>query len=587
MERPFALRLTTSSFVLALTAVVACSSSSQRSGFADDAPPKTGGGDGTVGGGSSGGQPGTPGGGFGDPTPASPDDDTRDPVDCAEAETLKSYVGCDYWPTVTPNPVWSIFDYAVVVANTGKNEASVHVTGPKGTDRTVTVPAGQLKKIYLPWVESLKGQDFDECTATNAQDTSAVVTAGAYHLVSSSPVIVYQFNALEYKGEGGEAPGGGPKDWSMCPGTTTGCKPGPTAPAVKQGCFSFSNDASILLPSTAMTKSYRVMGHNGASVPGVPAIGMVPTVLTITATQPETHVTVNLAAKAKVVASKEGDTVAATDGGQTMTFDLGAAGDVVQLVSERGVDYDFSGSVVSTSKPVQVISSIPCISMPENKPACDHIEETVLPVETLGRHYVVMSPTGPKGTGVSHKVRLYGNQDQTMLTYHPDKPAGCPEILSAGEVAECDLVDRPFEVTGDKEFGVATFLLGASVYDSSNKDRRGDPDQSFVPAVEQFRRSYVFLAPTDYPVLYADITATVDAALELDGAPVTAPWSMIGDGPYGVFRVDLTKSGQDGAHTLRAQKPVGMQVVGYGDNTSFQYPAGLNLKIISPPLETK
>ena len=37
---------------------------------------------------------------------------------------------------------------------------------------------------------------------------------GAYHLVATRPVTVYQFNALEYKGQGG--PGG--KNWSSCPG---------------------------------------------------------------------------------------------------------------------------------------------------------------------------------------------------------------------------------------------------------------------------------------------------------------------------------------------------------------------------------
>ncbi|MEO8878206.1 MAG: hypothetical protein ABI461_21615, partial [Polyangiaceae bacterium] len=33
-----------------------------------------------------------------------------DPKDCNEAKTSKSYVGCDYWPTVTSNNVWNIFD---------------------------------------------------------------------------------------------------------------------------------------------------------------------------------------------------------------------------------------------------------------------------------------------------------------------------------------------------------------------------------------------------------------------------------------------------------------------------------------------
>jgi hypothetical protein len=69
----------------------------------------------------------------------------------------------------------------------------------------------------------------------------------------------------------------------------------------------------------------------------------------------------------------------------------------------------------------------------------------------------------------------------------------------------------------------------------------------------------------------------------MDGAPVDAPWTMIGQGPFGVQRIDLTKTGRDGAHTLTADKPVGVQVIGFGDNTSFQVPAGLDLKLISTP----
>src|SRR5262245_23532676 len=40
-----------------------------------------------------------------------------DPKTCAHAAVAKTYIGCDFWPTVTLNAVWSIFDFAVVVAN--------------------------------------------------------------------------------------------------------------------------------------------------------------------------------------------------------------------------------------------------------------------------------------------------------------------------------------------------------------------------------------------------------------------------------------------------------------------------------------
>ncbi|HEY2368789.1 MAG TPA: hypothetical protein VGH87_20480, partial [Polyangiaceae bacterium] len=111
---------------------------------------------------SDGGKDGS-GGGDGGPTfgDTGAGDGSLTLATCADAATAKSYVGCDYWPTVTGNNVWSIFDYAVVVANASGQTASVTITGPNGTNQNGTVAAGQLEKFYLPWVTSLKGPDTD------------------------------------------------------------------------------------------------------------------------------------------------------------------------------------------------------------------------------------------------------------------------------------------------------------------------------------------------------------------------------------------------------------------------------------------
>jgi hypothetical protein len=130
---------------------------------------------------------------------------------CDQAAALHSYVGCDYWPTVTANGVWSIFDYAVA----GSTPADVTVTGPNAVNQKVTVAPGEIQKIYLPWVPALKGPDWDGDGNEKRLPPlgSTLAKGGAYHLVSTAPVVVYQFNALEY------APKGGPpgKDWSACP----------------------------------------------------------------------------------------------------------------------------------------------------------------------------------------------------------------------------------------------------------------------------------------------------------------------------------------------------------------------------------
>ena len=66
-------------------------------------------------------------------------------------------------------------------------------------------------------------------------------------------------------------------------------------------------------------------------------------------------------------------------------------------------------------------------------------------------------------------------------------------------------------------------------------------------------------------------------------APVTAPPKPIGSSQYHVQRVSLTPGSNGGAHVLESSAPVGIQVLGYGQYTSYQYPGGLNLDEIAPP----
>jgi hypothetical protein len=472
--------------------------------------------------------------------------------------------------------------------------ATVTVTGPGSTSQTVTVPPSSLEKIYLPWVPALKGPDFDACTDLVPMKASVSVPGGAYHLVSSVPVTVYQFSALEYQGSGGP-PG---KDWSSCPGNQICSTDGDTP----VGCFSFSNDASLLLPSTAMTGNYRVTSESDWSL--IPEGAT----LTVTGTQAGTSVTVYVAPGGHIVA---GGGIANTAGGGTVTFTVNA-GDVVELVSDG--KSDFAGSLVKATAPVQVISGMPCVFQPFQTnqpcstdadcttrscssqvggfclaPACDHVEQSVFPAETLGKHYFISQPTAPHSTADGpvlhgHIVRLVGNVDGTTLSYPGGAPAWtAPITLNAGQVVDLGIVGTDFEVEGSSEFAVVTFMLGASEIDPGSEapDQLGDPSQSNAVGVEQFRVKYVFLAPTDYTESYVDITMPMSAQVTLDGAAITVTPTAISSG-YGIARVPLG-AGANGAHVLTSSAGVGIQVIGYGQYTSYQYPGGLNLDVIAPP----
>ena len=564
-----------SGWIVALAVGLAGCGSKGESPYASGDGGTTGGTDpsSSSGGSGAGGSSGGPGSllpGDGGTTPITGDASSEQPTSCAAAAMENSYVGCEFWPTVVFNPVWSTFDFAAVVANASTQTAQISVDRGGTSVTTTTVAPGDIAAIKLPWVTDLKGADFDSDTNGGRPTASVFVAGGSYHLTSSVPVTVWQYNPLEY-----EIP------VSQCP----------YPPSIENGdginCLSVSNDASLLLPTAAMTGNYRIFAMPATAGAGGAADVDAPDAIAITGTAANTTVTVNLAAGAGVVA---GTGVNAADGGAAMSFTLNA-GDVVELLATRGAywglaDSDLSGSLVTASAPVQVISLNPITDVPSPAVAgqgfADHLEETVLPAESLGSHYVVAPPTTPNGNTVGHYVRFFGNRDNTTLTYTGTTPAGAPTTLNAGDVVQVPAaVTDPFEVQGSNEFAIASIMMGGQAQDANSNDPQGDPSMSFEVSVEQFRSKYIFLAPTDYAESYADILVPPGANVTLDGAALTAMPTSI-DASWSIARVLLPTTGT-GAHDLESNQPVGLQIMGFGHATSYYTPGGLNLNHIAPP----
>lgn len=551
------------STVAAANLASACSASNDQNGPGAGASGATGGTSGFGGSGGTGGTSGTSGsagtggiiqieGGAGDGSTGF----NGDPKTCQQAADSHTYLGCDFWPTVVANNVWEIFDYAVIVANAGDTAADVTIEKDGQPVATGTVPPNGLQKFFLPWVKELKGPPANALGSATPLTTSVRAPGGAYHLTTTVPVTVYQFNALEYQPAGGPAG----KDWSTCPGNGG------------VGCFSYSNDASLLLPSTAATGNYRITGVQSWPQANMGAY------FAVTGLEDGTTVKVQVVGSGQII---PGNGVPATAGGGVTSFPIGR-GEVVEVLGNT--TGDLSGSLVQADKPVQVITGIPCIQAPIGAQACDHIEESVFPAETLGTRYFVNAPSGPNGNVVGQVVRVYGNVNGTQLSYPAGQPAGAPTTINDGQVVQFGPTDKDFEIQGDHEFAVGLFMLGGSIVDpgAAVGNQKGDPSQSLAFAVEQYRTKYVFLAPDDYSVSYADIVMPIDASATLDGTAVTPGASALAADGYAVARVKLGV-GASGAHVLVSDKPVGLQVVGYGNYTSYQYPGGLNLKGIAPP----
>lgn len=486
-----------------------------------------------------------------------------EPATCAEAVAQRSNLGCDYWPTVTANVVWSIFDYAVIVANPGKVAAKIQVTRGAQVIGSATIQPGVQERVFLPWIPELKGPDANSCGEPVFLSSTVRQGDGAYHLTSDRPIAVYQFNALEAKGVGG-LPG---KSWAGCPGDTT-C----ASTLQPLGCFSFSNDASLLLPTSTLTSSYRVVSPRSLNSANFTGTG---SYIVVTGTQNGTTVKVTLPQTGATLA---GGGLPAATAGQQVSFSM-AAGEVIQLLGAP--TSELSGALVQADKPVQVLSGTPCANVPNVETAsCDHQEESMPPAESLGKHYLIAPPTGPNGDLPGHAVRLVGHVGGTQLTYKGQPPAGAPTSLEEGQMVDLGLVKGAFEVEGNKPFLVGIFLPGATILDPLTQvNAKGDPALSIATSVEQFRKRYAFLTPGDYDVTYVDVTAQDGTTMTLDGAPVPGNSTLIDGTTFRVFRllIDNTKTN---AHVLEANQPVGVQVMGYAPYASYQYPAGANYSVL-------
>lgn len=506
---------------------------------------------------------------------------------CQDAATHHSYVGCEYWPTPAINTYLhrDQFEFAVAVANPNDVSASVHVT--RGATDVVLrdVAPHTLETIVLPWIPELEG-GVGSGTADPAY--SAIVDDGAYHLVSTLPITVYQFNALEYENS-----------------------------SMGFSLYSYSNDASLVLPVHALTGNYIVISrpsnyietvlHNPTSGDAMNTVRS-PGFFAVVAV--DGHASVSVHFTANVLASIDGTSVRAFHVGDTGSFSL-TRGQVLQVLTdtpptcnriametqtfpggtppvtqdafycEVGPEYDLTGtSITATGGRVELVSGHNCDFVPFDRWACDHLEQVMFPLEAWG-HEAIFSVSQPI-RGEPNLARVVSGHDANTITFEPAS-VHAPVTLNAGEFIEFEVHDH-FRATGTSAFQIAQFMVGQDYagLGTSGMDADGDPSMSLVIPAAQYRTQYTFLAPSTYAQSYVNITAPDGVDVTLDGALVdpstSGGWTEVGTTGTRVARIPI----EGGVHEITSTAQFGIVVYGFGRYTSYMYPGGLDLAPINP-----
>jgi hypothetical protein len=500
---------------------------------------------------------------------------------CFEALQSRSYIGCEYYPVFTTNAgLDERFEPAVVIANPNMVAAHVSITRAGSEISDITVAPESVETVMLESVSALRNPT-----------GSALVRGGAYRLLSSVPVTVHQFNPLFFE-------------------VAQDCVRPETDGAGVTGdskCNSFSNDASLLLPAHVLSRgeglgtaylvlsratllgASRLEGPYGASSPGFVAIvGTGPDPV-------EVHITSSahtLAGQtmAGAGASPEG-AIEPLSPGDTTRVTL-ARGDVLQLLSGApsscaeggvktnrsdrdqyscplGADYDLTGTLIEADGPIEVIAGHNCAYVPFDRVACDHIEETMFPLETWGVEAIVPRPRS--GRPSPHVLRIMSAADDNEIRFEPES---VHPRLALGRAESFELTTTEHVIVrADKPIAVAQYLVG-----QGEDSRVGDPSMSMAIPTEQYRSAYAFLSPSSYDVSYVSIIARAGDEVRLDGKTL-AGFAPIGDGAFQVTAVALTKPGAHEVHSEHNQG-IGVNVYGYGDYTSYMLPGGLDLRVI-------
>ncbi len=379
--------------------------------------------------------------------------------------TARSYLGTEFWAVTTTNSeldTGTTFQFAVAIGN--PNSVAVTATVYNGGTTTVaatfSVPANSTVTQTLPWVNAL-AHNSGTGRGVYTPSASSLVANGAYRVSTTAPVSAYQFNPLTFSTGGGS----------------------PT--------YSYTNGASLLLPTVALSGNYLTLTHNSFAGGG--------SFVAIAGTNP-TPTTVSVRLSSAILA---GPGVTAAAAGTTQTYTLNR-GDVVQLIADyrqlfdagrtcaagcltnstcnaatgqcRCNQYygpigggrcaqgflpaDLTGTTITATQDVAVFTGEDCsqMSFPNGiQPACDHLEQQLFPSETWGRDAVV-SQFQDRGVTERFMVRIMSRENSNTITFTPSS-VHANVTLNRGQTVEFE-ASTDFLVSGTQPILVAQYMEG-------------------------------------------------------------------------------------------------------------------------------
>ncbi|MFA5511946.1 MAG: IgGFc-binding protein [Candidatus Kapaibacterium sp.] len=225
---------------------------------------------------------------------------------------------------------------------------------------------------------------------------------------------------------------------------------------------------------------------------------------------------------------------------------------------------DFSGTFISSNKPISVFTSHDRTSIPINHFTQDCIIEHLPPIDKLGDKTIFTLTKFPSYESVIYS-KIIAVFDSTLITWN-----GNDTLISQGEFV--DLVSTSsFVVKADKSVLFSQYEQSARVMYA-----KGDPFLAIIPPIQQWKNNYSFYSSElmDFSEHWINIAIHENAlnSIILDGKPVeTANITRVEGSDYFAGSVKV----QPGFHQIHADSNFSLLVYGYGVIISYGYTGGM------------
>lgn len=457
--------------------------------------------------------------------------------------------GTEYYFSVPPGifPGGSGGDEIIIyISSNVRTKVLLEIKG-KGYEKTKYTEPNEVIEFHLP---SIIAQPYRKLSDDRPEKDS-VYEDYAIHIVAENPILCYSASRFLYKGE-----------------------------------------ALLILPVESLGNEYIISSfadHSNNTDKWYPSY------VTITAPNDNTEVTFKLGGTATT------ETAGGQKSGETQKYNLNS-GDVL-CIGTIGTGSELSGSKITSSEPVAVVSGNFCANVPSNCEECNILQEMEIPTNLWGKVYHVTRIGNRLKNSI---IKIYAKEDNTTI-YRDCQEIG--KISTAGgtlgtgylEIRADEGPPRPVIISADKPIGITQ-------YNSSKTDDGVNiaPFQMSLVPTYLYQKEISFHTPgvdkgfgftnkfinlvyeaTEFGTIPEDLEFAMitgeewywQKMMDMSPSPGDPFMQCVGEKKYYIKTMKLPK---DGFYKIRSSKPFQAYSWGYTENfDSYGMPAFIGNSILS------